>query len=279
MPVKINIEKTYYILNQKTGHALEFAEEYSELQLNSLDTENPNQIWILKSHPSGRDCYYIIHGETDNALELTENTSHIEEFGFQEIDISDFIEGNPNQSWFFEATSEKTYAVKTQMGKNEYNYLGLPKSNNKKLPSVLVSSSENTYHDWVLKEAPERTKASLFEILLSTPSHMIREMCKGIADAQRELDAAFLDTQANLKEKYPELFEIGYQVTWYHIPEASMELKVAVHFERNEEGSRILVSPYNASYKSQFKFTADGSSNIKLRVVPIPPPIGLGEKK
>jgi hypothetical protein len=274
-----NIGKNLYIVNQKNGYelALEFID--GDLQLNELDDKNSNQIWILERHPYCLTCYYIIHAKTNKALELSGTTTQIGDFAYQDLSVSDLIKGSHSQSWrIMEREPEKAYTIETSMENTEFKSLGSPKSDEKRLPQVLVSSSEQTNHAWILRKAPDEANVNLFEIFLNTPAYMIREMCKAIADAQRELDAAALETQRTLKNDCKELHDIGYQVTWYQIPEATMELKVAVHFERSGAKSKIFVSPFNASYQNQFKFTADGSSNIKLRVVPIPPPIGLGEK-
>jgi hypothetical protein len=117
------------------------------------------------------------------------------------------------------------------------------------------------------------------QILYTAPANMIKEVCKAIADAQRELDAQALEAQRTLEEKHKDLFDIGYRVTWYQIPELTMELKVAVSFEQSAEGSKLYFTPYNAAYKSAYNYQAEGTSNIKMRVTPVPPPIGSDENR
>lgn len=111
------------------------------------------------------------------------------------------------------------------------------------------------------------------EVLISPLSSMVRELSAGVAAAQRELDAAALATQAQLAAEHPELQALGYQVTWYQIPEANVEMRMALHFEKKNAASppRMYLAPFNTKYRNTFNFTADGSSTLKLKIVPVPP--------
>ena len=75
------------------------------------------------------------------------------------------------------------------------------------------------------------------EVLISPLSSMVREISAGVAAAQRQLDAAALATQAQLATEHPELQALGYQVTWYQIPEAQVEMRMALHFEKTKTSS------------------------------------------
>ena len=113
------------------------------------------------------------------------------------------------------------------------------------------------------------------EVLISPLSSMVREISAGVAAAQRELDAAALATQTQLATEHPELEALGYQVTWYQIPEAQVEMRMALHFEKKDAQSppRMYVAPFNTKYRNTFSFSADGSSTLKLRIVPVPPQV------
>lgn len=114
------------------------------------------------------------------------------------------------------------------------------------------------------------------EILIVPLSQMIQKIAQGVAEAQRALDTSAMETQNTLQENYPALAQIGYQTTWYQIPEVVVELKVAVHYERtgkeNTKRVGLFLSPFNAKYKNSFTYTAEGTSTLKLRIVPVPPP-------
>jgi outer membrane protein W len=121
------------------------------------------------------------------------------------------------------------------------------------------------------------------EILVAPVGHLVREVCSAVAAAQVELDSASMKAQAALASTHPDLAEHGYQVTWYSMPEVAVELKLAMHFEessRPADGSgagktkkaRLLAAPFNAKYQNAFAYKADGSTLLKFRIVPVPPP-------
>ena len=117
------------------------------------------------------------------------------------------------------------------------------------------------------------TDVNLNEVLISPLSSMVREISASVADAQRALDAAALASQAQLATEHPELQALGYQVTWYQIPEAQVEMRMAIHFEKKnaQAPARLYVAPFNNKYRNTLNFTADGSSTLKLKIVPVPP--------
>ena len=78
------------------------------------------------------------------------------------------------------------------------------------------------------------TDVNLNEVLISPLSSMVREISASVADAQRALDAAALASQTQLATEHPELQALGHV---FHT-------------------------------KSD---TADGSSTLKLKIVPVPP--------
>lgn len=118
------------------------------------------------------------------------------------------------------------------------------------------------------------TDVNMDEVLVAPLSSMVREISTSVAAAQRELDAAALAAQARLANDHPELQALGYQVTWYQIPEATVEMRMALHFEKKEPQAapRLYAAPFNTKYRSTFGFSAEGSSTLKLRIVPVPPP-------
>lgn len=111
------------------------------------------------------------------------------------------------------------------------------------------------------------------EILVGSLGEMIRKVGDGVAYAQTKLDEASLQAQKALPE---DLAAIGYQVTWYQMPEVVAELKLAVHFEATQgaggaKKKGIFVSPFNAKYQSAFAYKAEGASTLRFRIVPVPP--------
>ncbi|NOK21985.1 PASTA domain-containing protein [Corallococcus carmarthensis] len=116
---------------------------------------------------------------------------------------------------------------------------------------------------------------------LSAPlGALISAVGRGVAEAQRELDAATIE---QIRELYAsdedlavELQRIGYRPTWYHIPEAEAEIAVALSItseERSEGRSRLKMygAPLDASYTNRFAYSLTAQSRLKFRVVPVPP--------
>ena len=113
------------------------------------------------------------------------------------------------------------------------------------------------------------------EILIGSIEQMIEKIGQGIAKAQVSLDAAAIASQNSLPK---ELADIGYKANWYQMPEVEIDLKVAVHFEEEktettEKKRGFFLSPFNAKYQNAFKYSADGASSLKMRIVPVPPPV------
>lgn len=114
---------------------------------------------------------------------------------------------------------------------------------------------------------------NLSEILVSPVADMISKLGEAVGVAQASLDKASLTAQEKLQSDHPELAKIGYQVSWYQMPEVSIEMKMAIHYERKSEddrSARIFLAPYNAKYKNAFTYAVEGASTLKLRIVPVP---------
>jgi hypothetical protein len=63
----------------------------------------------------------------------------------------------------------------------------------------------------------------------------------------------------------------------FYIPEAEAEIRIAIHVEKKKEGEvgvagKIYGVGINASYQSQYGYSADGSSVIKLKFMAGPKP-------
>jgi hypothetical protein len=124
---------------------------------------------------------------------------------------------------------------------------------------------------------------------LSVPfGDLIASVGRGVADAQREMDAASV---ATLQEIYGadsglfrELQRIGYRPNWYHIPEVEGEIQMALTVSTQETRGaaasgrvspagavKLYATPVDAGYTSRFGFTLQATSRVKFRIVPVPP--------
>jgi len=121
---------------------------------------------------------------------------------------------------------------------------------------------------------------------LSLPlGELIASVGRGVAEAQREMDAGWLNALQEIYSRgdglYAELQRIGYRPTWYHIPEAEGDLQITLTaVSEQTSGStgpiqgaskiKLYAAPVDAGYASRFGFNVQASSRVKFRIVPVP---------
>jgi hypothetical protein len=151
----------------------------------------------------------------------------------------------------------------------------------KSIKSIVVPDVVDVYPSSGTKAlAPESAKVDggveTREEFFTGMCDLMVELGKGVASAQRELDANSMETQQLINDT-PALREYGLMAQWYTMPETSFNLKMdyAVVSEKQESGQTIrkfLLSPANARYQNYFKVTQESQSQLNFRIVPIPPP-------
>lgn len=121
---------------------------------------------------------------------------------------------------------------------------------------------------------------------LSAPiGDLIAHVGRSVAEAQQAIDAQTIE---NLRRLYADddvahaaLRDIGYRPTWYHIPEATAEMSIALTISGQRESAgghgggrrvlRLYAAPVDATYTNKFDYDLKASSRITFRVVPVPP--------
>jgi hypothetical protein len=103
---------------------------------------------------------------------------------------------------------------------------------------------------------------------------------RGIAEAQRELDRSSLAAQAEI-DADPVLSQIGAQATWFQLPRVELELKLALTMSRDPATRaavglarplKLVAQPVSAAYQNHFNYDVQGSSVVRVTVVPVPAP-------
>jgi hypothetical protein len=134
---------------------------------------------------------------------------------------------------------------------------------------------------------PDRPE-QLLDALSAPLGDLIAEVGRSVAEAQKAMDAATIDNvRALAAASGPDdpdrlLRQIGYQPTWYQIPEVTAEITVALTLtgaaqtsgnSSSSGGSRLrmLAAPVDASYASRFNYELKAASMLKFRIVPVPP--------
>lgn len=125
---------------------------------------------------------------------------------------------------------------------------------------------------------------------LSAPlGDVISSVARGVADAQQAMDMRTIETYRELysgdDQLRSELQALGYQPTWYRIPEVNAEviISLSISQESSVEGSAVLkpstgprsvklyAAPVDANYANRYNYDLKAASKITFKIVPVPP--------
>ncbi len=133
---------------------------------------------------------------------------------------------------------------------------------------------------------------------LATPlGEVIAAVGRGVAEAQAALDHASLAAtlamyESDGDEGVEALRAIGYQPTFYVLPETTCEVQVSMHIggTGGADGSagtsgqvaaigkaRTYVTPVDAAFQQRYAFQASGAAKLTFKIVPVPPPTALDD--
>jgi hypothetical protein len=145
---------------------------------------------------------------------------------------------------------------------------------------------------------------SNFSELLSNPlGDLISSIGKGVGEAQAALDAGSLNAtldiyrEDNASERTPDeqrmldlIREIGYQPTFYVLPETEVEAQISISMTLNSNpaspltptlASRfsMIATPLNAGNVNRFHINSNAVAKLKFKIVPVPPPAAITEMR
>jgi hypothetical protein len=105
---------------------------------------------------------------------------------------------------------------------------------------------------------------------------VLTTVARDIADAQRTIDEQVLEHVSAVYDQSAAAFEplraIGYQPTWYQIAEVTAHVKLALTATSSRD---LRGTPVDARYRSRFGYSHTTASSLRVRIVPVPPPMGL----
>jgi hypothetical protein len=126
---------------------------------------------------------------------------------------------------------------------------------------------------------------------------MVTAMGMAIAESQAELDRQSIKSLRRLNTvsiSLPKLdgngeedfsaLALGFLPTFYQYQETVIEVKITLNYgytaEQDISGSaeldlRVFASSYNASYSQKYEYKAEGTSTIRTKLTPAPPPAAL----
>lgn len=146
---------------------------------------------------------------------------------------------------------------------------------------------------------------SNFSELLSNPlGDLISSIGKGVGEAQAALDSGSLTATLDIyreddaSERTPEeqrmidlIRDIGYQPTFYAIPETEVEAQVSLSMTLNNNTTTsplgktaitkysMVATPLNAGNVNRFGISANAIAKLKFKIVPVPPPASVSDKR
>jgi hypothetical protein len=148
---------------------------------------------------------------------------------------------------------------------------------------------------------------SAFQELTSVPVHeLIESVATGIARAQYQLDVTGIKiaqlmsgideaTKIDFGKKKYSLLELGFTPTFYQFVDTVIEVKVSISMTSSSESSTkstetestkkqswgkttSMSSSVSASYSSKYQYSAEGSSLVRTKLVPVPAPAILNDR-
>lgn len=136
------------------------------------------------------------------------------------------------------------------------------------------------------------------DILAAPLGELISSIGNGVAEAQAALDAGsmaqtlqiYSDTDDPIARQ---LREIGYQPTFYTLPETVVEAQVSFSLSASQVATqngqqalqssaprtRIYAAPINASVTNKYNMETSGSASLKFKIVPVPPQGNIAEMR
>lgn len=145
---------------------------------------------------------------------------------------------------------------------------------------------------------------NIFSELLANPlGELISSIGRGVGEAQAALDEGSLQQtleiyrEDNAADRTPDqqrmiqlVREIGYQPTFYVIPETDVEAQVSLSMTLNNTTTSpvsgqsnakhtVMATPINAGNVSRFGITANAIAKLKFKIVPVPPPAAVAEMR
>lgn len=145
---------------------------------------------------------------------------------------------------------------------------------------------------------------NIFSELLANPlGELISSIGRGVGEAQAALDEGSLQQtleiyrEDNAADRTPDqqrmiqlVREIGYQPTFYVIPETDVEAQVSLSMTLSNSTTSpvsgqpvakhtVMATPINAGNVSRFGITANAVAKLKFKIVPVPPPAAVAEMR
>jgi hypothetical protein len=125
---------------------------------------------------------------------------------------------------------------------------------------------------------------NVVEVFSAPLEGLITALGRDISAAQAELDRNALSAQEEI-DSDPRLAGLGLQAPWHQLPRVDFQLKLALTTVAERpvtragaaavvlpSAVRLIAQPLSAAYQNHFDYNVQGSSELSISLVPVPPP-------
>ena len=125
---------------------------------------------------------------------------------------------------------------------------------------------------------------NVVEVFSAPLEGLIAALGRDVSSAQAELDRNALRAQEEI-DSDPQLAGLGIQAPWHQLPRVDFQLKLALTTAAEAPATRagaraqipasavkLIAQPLSAAYQNHFNYDVNGSSELSISLVPVPPP-------
>lgn len=129
-------------------------------------------------------------------------------------------------------------------------------------------------------------KNNISDLVAAPIGALIAAVGRGVAEAQQALDQHTIDTLQALSDaedgKLRLMRQLGYQPTWYRIPEVEAEMTLSLSIGASGESSdgaplKLYGATVDATYANKYGYNLQAASTVRFKVVPVPATVNASE--
>ena len=125
---------------------------------------------------------------------------------------------------------------------------------------------------------------NVVEVFSAPLEGLVSALGRDISAAQADLDRNALKAQEAI-DADPQLAGLGLQAPWHQLPKVELNVKLALTTAAEQpavragasaaivpSALRLIAQPVSAAYQNHFDYDVQGSSELSVTLVPVPPP-------
>jgi hypothetical protein len=133
------------------------------------------------------------------------------------------------------------------------------------------------------------SNGAIVEVFSAPLEGLVAALGRDISSAQAEMDRNALRAQEEI-DSDPQLAGLGLQAPWHQLPRVDFQIKLALttaaeapaqragaRAQIRPDAVRLIAQPVSAAYQNHFNYDVNGSSELSISLVPVPPPQATAE--